>query len=156
MTNVVEKKLSIGYFCSNFKMKKMLMINNRSTIDSLKGDFNEVYPFLKIEFFKQATIKGKGNSKKNMYPHNEKINSIRRNPSTGKISLSGNLTVNELENIFENKLGLHAQVFRKSGNVWLETTSTDDWTLEQQNEEGKSLAEHLKVEKENPADHDIY
>lgn len=156
MTIAVKKKLNPEYFCRDFKMKKMLMINNRSTIDSVKEDFNVAYPFLKIEFFKQAHIRGKGSHKKNMYPHNEKINSIRRNLAAGKITLSDNLTVNELENIFENKFGLHAQVFRKSGNVWLETSSTDDWTLKQQNEEGKSLADHISAEKEDPADHDMY
>jgi hypothetical protein len=47
-------------------------------------------------------------------------------------------------------------VFRKSGAVWLITSATDNWTLSQQNEEGKSLAQHFKEEKENLDDHDIY
>ena len=36
--------------------------------------------------------------------------------------------------------GLSAQVFRLSGDVWLETTSTDNWTLEEQNSTGQEAA----------------
>jgi hypothetical protein len=32
------------------------------------------------------------------------------------------------------------QVFRKSGKVWLETTVTDGWTLEEQNLQGEALS----------------
>ena len=49
------------------------------------------------------------------------------------------MTVNELEQRFSDVYGLGVQVFRKSGNVWLETTVTDGWTLEQQNKQGESL-----------------
>ena len=44
----------------------------------------------------------------------------------------------------------------KSGKIWLETSATDYWTLEQQNEEGKSLAKHFKTESENINDIDPY
>ena len=62
----------------------------------------------------------------------------------------------ELEEIFETNFGLHVQIFRKSGKIWLETSTTDGWTLNQQNEEGKLLEEELKIEKENMDDHDIW
>ena len=44
----------------------------------------------------------------------------------------------ELEERFEKDFGLHVQVFRKSGNIWLETSVSDDLTLAQQNEKGKN------------------
>ncbi|MFZ9982087.1 MAG: hypothetical protein ACO3FI_08660 [Cyclobacteriaceae bacterium] len=40
---------------------------------------------------------------------------------------------------FKSATGLLVKIFRKSGNVWIETSLTDDWTLERQNEEGKSM-----------------
>jgi hypothetical protein len=40
--------------------------------------------------------------------------------------------------------GLSVQVFRKSGNVWLETSATDNWTLRQQNNEGAELSTQMK------------
>ena len=47
---------------------------------------------------------------------------------------------NELEKIFKDQFGLAVQVFRKSGNLWLETTMTDNWTLQQQNNHGKEIS----------------
>jgi hypothetical protein len=56
------------------------------------------------------------------------------------------------EKDFEKILGLSAHIFRKSGNVWVETTLNNDWPLEEQNEEGKQISSHFadnkkKIEK---------
>ena len=50
------------------------------------------------------------------------------------------MTVSDLEQKFAELFGLSVQVFRKSANVWLETTVTDGWTLEEQNRQGEALA----------------
>ena len=51
----------------------------------------------------------------------------------GTININGLMKVAELESAFFVTFGLAVQVFRKSGKVWLQTTATDDWTLEEQN-----------------------
>lgn len=133
-----------------------IAIDGKQTIATLQKEFNKSFPFLKIEFFREPCIKGKGNSKDKMIMTNEVISRLQREKQFGKISFTNQTSVSELEENFLNKFGICMQVFRKSGNIWLETTSTDDWTLEQQNEEGRSLAQHFKIEKENPDDHDMY
>jgi len=47
-----------------------------------------------------------------------------------------------LEDQFEN-IGLIAEVFRRSGNVWIETILTNNWTLGQQNPEGGEISLHF-------------
>lgn len=133
-----------------------MVVDAKQTTTGLQRDFSKHFPFLKIEFFREPCIKGKGNSKDKMILSSEIISRLQRKKQLGKISYTISTTVSEIEEKFLDKFGLCMQVFRKSGNVWLETTSTDDWTLEQQNEEGRSLAQHLKIERENPDDHDIY
>jgi len=133
-----------------------LVVDDRQTIESIQNDFNRLYPFLKLGFFKTPGTKGKGNAKSNMYLSNEKLEFIQKVKKNGLYHLPVNTTVAEIERIFESDFGLYVQVFRKSGNVWLETSATDDWTLEQQNEEGKSLAQHYQIERESAEDHDIY
>jgi hypothetical protein len=49
------------------------------------------------------------------------------------------MTVTDFENALMDQFGLSAQVFRRSGNLWLETTITDYWTLKQQNEHGREI-----------------
>jgi hypothetical protein len=56
------------------------------------------------------------------------------------IIISEDMLVSEFENQFSEKLKLSAQVFRKSGGSWLETTFTDSWTLKKQNDEGLELS----------------
>ena len=36
--------------------------------------------------------------------------------------------------------GVHAEVLRKSGNIWFETTLTSGWTLHQQNVMGEIIS----------------
>lgn len=133
-----------------------MTIDGKQTIATLQKEFNKSFPYLKIEFFREPCIKGKGNSKDKMITTNEVISRLQTKKKFGKISFTNQTMVRELEENFLNKFGICMQVFRKSGKIWLETTSTDDWTLEQQNEEGRSLAQHFKIEKENPDDHDMY
>lgn len=131
-------------------------INKMQTISGAQQQFNTAFPFLKIEFFREAPVSGRGNAKNKMIVTDLKLESIQSKPNTGKIILHKETTVTQLEECFSNEFGLYIQVFRKSGRIWLETTATDNWTLEQQNEEGRSLEEHLKTDKEDPQDHDIY
>ena len=134
-----------------------LTINDSQSIEGLQEEFNSAFPYLKIEFFKERHRPGIGTEKKSMYNDtHEKIFNLESTPKQGKIALDASHTVQQLEAEFDEKFGLFIQVFRKSGSIWLETSKTDNWTLEQQNEEGRSLQEELKTEKESPDDHDIW
>jgi len=133
-----------------------LVINNQQTITGVQKQFNNHFPFLKIEFFRQAPVSGIGNAKNKMIIYDMKLSDLQNVNKGGSINLSGKMTVTDLEKYFEKEFGLFIQVFRKSGKIWLETTATDNWTLDQQNEEGKSLEEHLNAEDDNPEDHDVY
>ncbi|GAB3426381.1 hypothetical protein GCM10027516_30200 [Niabella aquatica] len=57
----------------------------------------------------------------------------------GIVDINGDITVAELGNSFA-ALGLRTEVFRKSGNVWVETFLTDSWTLQQQNKAGEEIS----------------
>ncbi|HTA81877.1 MAG TPA: hypothetical protein VK783_03020, partial [Bacteroidia bacterium] len=56
------------------------------------------------------------------------------------------MRVVDLEQGIRDTFGLSIQVFRKSGNAWLETTTTVDWTLDEQNRIGEEMS---KPEVEN-------
>ena len=58
----------------------------------------------------------------------------------GDIQINEEMKVIELEKLFKDKFKLAVQVFRKSGNLWLETTMTDNWTLAQQNNHGREIS----------------
>ena len=49
------------------------------------------------------------------------------------------MKVGTFEQIMFDMFGLNVQVFRKSYNEWLQTWSTDMWSLEEQNRRGRIM-----------------
>lgn len=106
----------------------------------LQNDFNKNYPYLKLEFFRPSPAKFLQATSKNMLQHSLTIQQARRLQHDGWLEIHDSMKVSELENTLRQSYGLNAQIFRKSGNVWLETTMSDDWTLKQQNNHGQEIS----------------
>jgi hypothetical protein len=102
------------------------------TLKSIKQQFNEKYPHLKIEFFKTKHSKGEASAEGLMYDDVFRLKDIRKEGAMIPVSIHGNLKTATLEKIFEEELGVFIQVYKKSKNVWIQTTATDNWTLSQQ------------------------
>lgn len=102
------------------------------TLKSIKEQFNQKFPHLKIEFFETKHEKGEGSAKELMYDEAFRLKDIRKEGAMIPISIHGNLKTSTLEKMFEEELGVFIQVYKKSNNVWIQTTATDDWTLSQQ------------------------
>ena len=129
-------------------MSGAIFIKPMRTIADLQEDFNRVYPYLRIDFYKA----GKHN---NQYHAASRLD--RQLPlktcgigREGEVVLSDNMTVAELEKSFRDRFGANVQVSRKSGRLWLETTMTDNWTLQQQNEHGRELSGPLAEQEGEP------
>ncbi len=118
----------------------VLHIQPKRLISDLQKEFNEAFSFLKLEFFYNKNLSRSELSSTSIIPHNRKIGDGQTGNSAGEVELAGEMKVGELENIFQQKFGLTAQVFRKSGNLWLETSMTDNWTLQQQNNHGREIS----------------
>ncbi len=121
-----------------------LYINNKSRIYTIQEQFNAYYPFLKLEFFPEH-IDENIFSKQEMLTSGEFVKNILTNNNKTIIDVDGTRTVAEVENDLKRQFGLPVQIFRLSGNVWIETTLTDDWTLEKQNREGEQISSHFAV-----------
>lgn len=120
-------------------------IDDNRVIKDLQVEFNNLFPFLKIEFFSKNHKSGEISSKILIRNNNKKIGECRSVHTNGNIIISAKQKVSELETLFQNVYGLPIQIFRKSGKVWLETTSTDNWTLAKQNQEAKELVAYKPI-----------
>ena len=109
----------------------MLQIEAGKQVKQIQAAFNTRYPYLKIEMIRRH------GSKAEAMKENDVIIKV---PAT-TISMGNQQTVTRLEQEFLEKAGLMVKVYRKFCNVWIETTLTYDWTLEQQNSEGQLLCE---------------
>ncbi len=107
-------------------------------ITEIQQEFNTKFNNLKIEFYTSGHEEGEGSKDSERINPNETIGNVRQIQKTGDLSINGHLKVSTLEQRFLEDYGLNVQVFRRSGSIWLQTTSTDSWTLTEQNEHGKT------------------
>lgn len=118
----------------------LLLINGERLIKDVQQDFAKAYPFLKIEFFRKNGIHKDQAIKENKIKHDQKLSLAKgRNIQKGDLLIEDSMSVLDLEKAFMDQFGLLAQVFRRSGNIWLEASITDRWTLKQQNDLGKEI-----------------
>jgi len=121
-----------------------IKIASSRLLSEIQKEFNDQFPFLKIEFFRSTMPRvSKWNAVNRISPDLE-ISKCQVLRKEGELHFLEETKVGELENLFLNDFNLNAQVFRRSGNIWLETTMTDKWTLKQQNDHGReiTLGEH--------------
>lgn len=105
--------------------------------EDVKRQFSSCYPFLKIELYKQHKDSN-GKSKKDAGV----VHQFTNLTGAGFVDIDNDVTVAQLEHSFAI-LGLKAEVFRRCGNVWVETLLTNSWTLQQQNTEAEEISNHV-------------
>ena len=117
----------------------ILHIDKNMTLGEVQTAFSQLFPFLKIGFFLD---RNKDNSlSADEMIHNPKMTvaSIRDVDFDGDLQIEATMTAKQLESAFWNTYGLEVQLFRRSGNTWLVTKNTDDWTLIQHNEKAREM-----------------
>ena len=117
-----------------------IIITDNKFIKEIQDEFHTEFPFLKIEFFKHSQKDGRSMLKSQPISGKMVIGMVRHNHSEGPLNIEGTRSVEEIESDFQNKFGLSAQVFRKSGSMWIETTLTHHWSLLRQNLEGQQMS----------------
>lgn len=133
-----------------------LLLNSDRYIWEIQQEFNQAFPYLKLEFFSRShNSRQPANGKKIISPQH-RIGEAARVELNNTLEFSEGMSVSDLENELKDRYGLSAQVFRRSGNIWLETTMTDKWTLKQQNDHGHEITVGLLKIKPTigPADYD--
>jgi hypothetical protein len=109
-------------------------------ISDIKRQFSDVYPFLKIEFFKKPHAKHKLSVEMDRIIADKPISLLTKKNTDAEIDIDGKRTVLMVEQDFWELFGLSVQVFRRAMNMWIETSFTDSWTLESQNSEGEMFS----------------
>ena len=121
-----------------------LHISSDVTIGQLQDEFMACFPNLKLVFFSKPHGAYKGSPAKFIITDRETLLSAvsSKVPASAELHMELEMPVWQLERLFENEYGLHLQVFRRSGNTWLETSVTDDLTLEEQEAKAETSLRH--------------
>jgi phosphatidylserine decarboxylase len=122
-------------------------------VGDLQREFNHYFPFLKLEFFRKL-VPEKRPDQQALSPA-RKLAECQGSITDGQIELNRDMTVKDLERIFREQYSMQVQVYRRSGNVWLQTTISDNWTLGHQDQHGREISETHKVKISDTADFDL-
>lgn len=118
-----------------------MIINDIKKIKDIQEEFIQKFPYLRIQFYQQPHVVGEGSSVREQISEEKTIGNVRQIHNDGDFTINDQMAVGEFEKSFYEKFGLSVQVFRKSGALWMQTTSTDQWTLAEQNRKGSSSEE---------------
>lgn len=124
-------------------MNMRLNIVAHRLISDIQQEFNLEFPFLRLEFFDR--LGSRSENAGHVIPGNRKISDIQLTPMEGVIAINGEMKVNDLVKRLKSEYGLTTKILRKSGNLWMETTMTDQWTLGQQNNHGEEISTVLRT-----------
>jgi hypothetical protein len=113
-----------------------MKISDGNTIEQIQQAFNDMFPGLKIEFYDKRHEKTEGSPADAQYESTLSIGEIRDVEGTQEVMVDPEMTVAQLEANFRDRLGLNIQIFRRSNSIWLQTSTTDNWTLKEQNRKG--------------------
>lgn len=101
---------------------------------SLQLAFNEKFPHLKIAFYKNAHDRNELSPIAEEVFRDYTMGEVNPNFTGAEFLLYEHEKVNDFEEKMEKQFGLHVQVLRKSGQTWIQTSVTDEWTLQKQEE----------------------
>ena len=117
-----------------------ILINDRRKISGIQEEFNVLFPYLKLEFFPKPSSRGGKSSEKTIANPSKTLGECRTVHKKGSITITPGMTVSDLADRFRDIYGLEIHLSRNSGKMWLETTLTENWTLEEQNKQGEALS----------------
>lgn len=113
------------------------------TVNEVKTNFRSLFPLLKIEFYQKKHDQFEGSSKTEQIGDKITLGKINTNLIPGETEIHENMTVEQFESMMRSRFGLNIQVFRKSGDQWLQTSITDNWTLKKQSKKAEELGKYL-------------
>lgn len=130
----------------------IIEINEHTVLAEIRKAFKAEFPYLDIAFFEKPHQTGAANAKAMMLEYNLTAGVAGDPHKTGSLLLENKQTIAEIEKHFESQFGLYAQILRKSGNVYLQTTTSDNISLNTLNEDAKNASE-FTPDKSEPEDY---
>lgn len=122
-------------------MKPITIIVDRSVLLSdLQVAFSQAFPCLQVRFYQGGHITGEGSPSAGLLDSDHSVAEVGCLPIDAReqgLVLDPLQSISDFESMMKDRFALNAQVFRKSGNLWLQTIATDHWTLSEADRKGR-------------------
>jgi len=129
----------------------IIKIDNGSLVGDIQRQFTARYPFLKIQFHKKHSGYKHATKEEHASP-GELFRNLCSTNKNGTVDINNKRSIADVENDFKKEYGVDAEILRQSGTLWIETSLTDDWSLEKQNKEGEQISSHTAMTFKQSAD----
>jgi hypothetical protein len=120
----------------------IIEINPNKMLKEINSAFTKVYPFLKLEFFSKSHKWQESSSSKDLLQQDQTVSEVTHSfLCSGFIEIHYWQKTGIIEMKFLQQFNLSVQVYRKNGDSWIQTSGTDELTLEEQNEAGMKASQ---------------
>ena len=113
-----------------------IFLSSESTIRQINKEFHKSFPLLRLEFYKRKHGFGETSIYEQKFHERTSLREINKDFRPGIITINPSDTAADLEQKFQRKFNLSIQVYRRMGDIYLETAETDGLSLERQNSLG--------------------
>lgn len=110
-----------------------LLLSNEMTIKEVNRNFQKKFPYLKLEFYSEEYVPGQTSLWDDRLPDHKKLGEIIGNFLPTFIPFELSDTVAAFRKRFQDEMELHVQVFKKTNDVWEDTSHSDYLSLEKEN-----------------------
>jgi hypothetical protein len=112
-----------------------------STVADVAQYFNQIFPYLKLSFYASTHSAKTGSKNEELIEPTTCLEELSHPIEEYDFIMDPSSTVADVEQMLFKNFGWNVQVFRQSSDVWLQTVTTDSWTLQEQNQKGQQYTE---------------
>ena len=112
----------------------LLKIHDRLSLEDVQDHFSRSFPSLKIEFYRHPHHWKKGSLLQDQIDPKTEIGDVRKKHDSGVLEIKSTDTTGHVESLFKDVFALNVQIFRKGKNCWIQTITTDNYSLQKQSE----------------------
>lgn len=118
-----------------------ILLDKWRKVDDVQAEFNGAYPYLMLCFVNNERKPLTSATKTTLATKDFiTIGDLNPNLKPCTIEVDSLMAVSDLEKQVSACINMPVKILRKSGNVWLETSITNHWTLAMQNEHAREIS----------------
>lgn len=110
-------------------------INNHRKIFAIQKEFAAIFPCLKIDFHEKPNKQGGAPSHKIVKSGSKTLSECRNLHNEGFVSITPQMSVGDLKQIFRDNFGLTIEVSQKTNNIWRQISVNENAILDELNKE---------------------
>jgi hypothetical protein len=114
-----------------------MTISTATTIVDFQNEFMGLFPYLKIEFFREPHNRSEKSVSEDMiFNRTTPLSKIEHFMQAGTFELNPEMLITDVEQQLQAQFGLSTQIFYKSEGEWVDVAKTPILTLAAQNAKG--------------------